>query len=104
MRKMLFAAAALSVALYGPAAYAQASNEGTPNTLHGSGDMMQDGPHASAAPESSSPSSLPSGATSTGYRGDKMSVCSDKWKQAVAQGTTADRSKRDFIDECMQRN
>jgi hypothetical protein len=99
MRKMIFAAAALSLALYGPAAFAQTSNQGTPNTEHGSGDMMQDGPHAAAAPESSSPSSLPSGATNV--NGDQKSVCLEKWRTAVAQGTTAGRSKHDFLDECM---
>jgi|HubBroStandDraft_5_1064220.scaffolds.fasta_scaffold13616_3 hypothetical protein len=102
MKTMLFAAAALSLVLASPCAFAQASNQGTPNTEHGSGDMMQDGPHAAAAPESSSPSSLPSGSTS--ISGDKMSVCSSKWRTAVAQGTTAGRSKHDFLEECMSRN
>lgn len=101
MKRTLFAAVALSFVLASPAAFAQASNQGTPNTEHGSGDMMQDGPHASAAPESSSPSSLPSGRASGS---DQMSVCSDKWKMAVAQGTTAGRSKSDFINECMARH
>jgi hypothetical protein len=99
MKRMLFAAAALSLVLSGPAAFAQASNQGTPNTLHGSGDMMQDGPHAAAAPESSSPTSIPSGSTSVD--GDKKSVCAQKWHQAVAQGTTAGREKNDFLSECM---
>jgi hypothetical protein len=98
MKTMLFAAAALSLVLASPAAFAQASNQGSPNTLHGSGDMMQDGPHAAAPPESSSPSSLPSGATNVN---DKQSVCMQKWHQAVAQGTTAGRAKNDFMDECM---
>lgn len=102
MKTMLFAAAALSLVLAAPCAFAQASNQGTPNTEHGSGDMMQDGPHAAAAPESSSPSSLPSGSTS--MSGDKASVCSQKWKVAVAEGTTAGRSKHDFLEECMSRN
>ena len=104
MRKLLFAAAAIAIALYGPAG-AQTSDQGTPNSEHGSGDMMQDGPHAAAAPESASPSSLPTGrATSSAYGDDKMSVCSGKWKQAVAQGTTAGRSKHDFIDACMSQH
>jgi hypothetical protein len=98
MKRMLFAAAALSLVLSGPAAFAQASDQGTPNTLHGSGDMMQDGPHASASPESSSPSSLPSGSTEMD---SKKSVCTQKWRQAVAQGTTAGREKNDFLSECM---
>ena len=102
MKRMLFAAAALSLVLSAPCAFAQASNQGTPNTEHGSGDMMQDGPHAAAAPESSSPSSLPSGATNV--RGDKMDVCTQKWHTAVAEGTTAGRSKHDFLEECMSRN
>jgi hypothetical protein len=92
MKRTLLAAAALSFVLASPAAFAQASNQGTPNTQHGSGDMMQDGPHAAAPPESSS-----SGANSA----DQKAACSDKWKTAVAQGTTADRSKSDFIKECM---
>jgi hypothetical protein len=99
MKTTLFAAAALSLVLCAPSAFAQASNTGTPNPLHGSGDMMQDGPHAAAAPQSTSPSSLPSGSTSV--NGDKASVCSEKWKVAVAEGTTAGRAKNDFISECM---
>jgi hypothetical protein len=94
MKRTLLAAAALSFMLASPAAFAQASNQGTPNTEHGSGDMMQDGPHAAAAPESSSPSSRADNSS-------QMSVCSDKWKTAVAEGTTAGRSKSDFIKECM---
>lgn len=94
MKRTLLAAAALSLVLASPAAFAQASNQGTPNSQHGSGDMMQDGPHAAAAPESSSPSTRSDSS-------DQMSACSDKWKTAVAQGTTAGRSKSDFIKECM---
>ena len=93
MKRTLLAAAALSFVLASPAAFAQASNQGTPNPQHGSGDMMQDGPHAAAPPESSSSG----GAGSS----DQMTVCSDKWKTAVAQGTTAGRSKSDFVKECM---
>lgn len=97
MKRTLLAAAALSFVLASPAAFAQASNQGTPNAQHGSGDMMQDGPHAAAPPESTSPSNLPSGLAN----GDQKTVCSDKWNTAVAQGTTAGRSKSDFIKECM---
>jgi len=93
MKRTLLAAAALSFVLASPSAFAQASNQGTPNPQHGSGDMMQDGPHAAAPPESSSSNSA-NGA-------DQRATCSDKWKTAVAQGTTADRSKSDFIKECM---
>lgn len=95
MNKMLFAAAALSLAL-SPAAFAQSSDQGTPNTLHGSGDMMQDGPHASASPTPASPSSLPSGTTSS----DKMTACDAKWKEAVANSTTGGRSEHDYKAEC----
>ena len=101
MKRTLLAAATLSFMLASSAAFAQASDQGTPNPQHGSGDMMQDGPHAAAAPESSSPSSLPSGRASGS---DQMSVCSDKWRTAVAEGTTAGRSKSDFIKECMAQN
>ncbi|MBV8977741.1 MAG: hypothetical protein JOZ13_10225 [Alphaproteobacteria bacterium] len=102
MKHMLYAAAALSLVLAGPAAHAQGSDQGTPNTEHGSGDMMQDGPHASAQPESASPSSLPSGRDTS--RTSKLQVCHDKWQQAVSQGTTGGRQRQEFIDECMQRS
>ncbi|HWA89589.1 MAG TPA: hypothetical protein VG889_06100 [Rhizomicrobium sp.] len=95
MRRMVFAAAALSLALAGPA-FAQGSNTGEPNTLHGSGDMMQDGPHASANPVPASPSSLPSGRTQS----DKEAACDAKWKEAVAGSTTGGRSEHDFKAEC----
>lgn len=96
MNKMLFAAAALSLVLAAPASFAQGSDQGAPNSQHGSGDMMQDGPHASAAPEPSS--SLPSGLT----RAERVKACDTKWQEAVSNGTTADRSERDFKAECMR--
>jgi hypothetical protein len=96
MKRTLFAAAALSLVLSAPAAFAQGSNTGTPNDMHGSGDMMQDGPHASANPSSASPSSLPSGRTQS----DKQSACDTKWKEAVANSTTGGRSEQQFKSEC----
>jgi hypothetical protein len=96
MKKTLFAAAALSLVLSAPAALAQGSDQGTPNTVHGSGDMMQDGPHASASPTPASPSSLPSGATSF----DKVAACDAKWKEAVSNSTTGGRSEQQFKAEC----
>lgn len=95
MNKMLIAAA-LSLALVGPAFAQQDSAQGEPNTLHGSGDMMQDGPHAGANPVSASASSLPSGATS-----DEIArACDSKWHEAVSNGTTGGRSEHDFKAEC----
>ena len=49
MKTTLYTAVALSAFLAAGAAYAQ-SGTAAPNTLHGSGDMMQDGPHAAANP------------------------------------------------------
>lgn len=100
MNKMFFAAAALSLVLSAPAAFAQGSDQGSPNTLHGSGDMMQDGPHAGASPTSASPSSLPSGSTSF----DKTAACDAKWKEAVANSTTGDRTEQQFKAECRRAN
>lgn len=95
--KMIFAAAALSLVLYGPA-LAQGSNQGTPNTLHGSGDMMQDGPHASSvqgAETNVPPSERPSAK-------DRSKYCADQWKAAEANGTTNSQSREDFIAACLK--
>lgn len=93
MKTTIFLAAAFTLALSG-AAFAQGSGTGDPNTLHGSGDMMQDGPHAAAQPASTT--NLPSGMTST----ERDKACHAKWDEAVANHTTGDRSKSDFLKEC----
>ena len=100
MKHTLVAAATLLLLLAAPAALAQGSNQGVPNTEHGSGDMMQDGPHASSQPESAAASSLPSGRATN--RTSRLQLCHDRWRQAVAQGTTGGRLRHDFIAECMQ--
>ena len=95
MKKAIFVAAAFTLAL-SASALAQGSNTGDPNTLHGSGDMMQDGPHASASPVPASQSSLPSGATAD----ERARACDAKWHEAVSNGTTGGRSEHDFKAEC----
>lgn len=96
MKKMLLSAAALSLVLAAAPAFAQGSDQGTPNSLHGSGDMMQDGPHASASPMPASASSLPSGRTTS----DIVRACDAKWREAVATSTTGGRSEHEFKAEC----
>ena len=93
MTKTIFVAAAFTLALSLPA-FAQGSGTGDPNTLHGSGNMMQDGPHAAAPPASTA--DLPSGMT----RSERNKACQAKWDEAVANHTTGDRSKSDFLKEC----
>jgi hypothetical protein len=97
----LFSAAILSalVALSGTA-LAQGSGSGTPNTLHGSGDMMQDGPHATANPYASATgNSLPSG-RATSSEQSRKAVCEKKWREARMNGTGAGVSHVDFISAC----
>jgi hypothetical protein len=99
MKTTLYSAVALSVFLAAGTAAAQ-SNTGTPNTLHGSGDMMQDGPHATANPyASATDSSLPSGRAVGRYQSDKE-VCEKKWREARLNGTAAGVSHMDYISAC----
>jgi hypothetical protein len=93
--KTIFAAAALSLVLYGPA-FAQGSNQGTPNTLHGSGDMMQDGPHAST--ESGAISNLP--ASERPAAKARLDYCRNQWNAMKMQGTTGGRSAQEFMVSC----
>ena len=93
MNRMFFAAAALSLALSAPAAFAQGSSQGMPNTEHGSGDMMQDGPHASS--QQQAPSEAPV------LDKDRKHACYAKWKDAEANNTTNGMSKQQFVDNCM---
>ena len=92
MRKTIVTAAALTLALSLPV-YAQGSNTGTPNTEHGSGDMMQDGPHASASPTVNA-SDL------RGVSASRTRACDAKWHEAVSNGTTGGRSEHDFKAAC----
>ncbi len=92
MRKTIFTAAAFTLAL-GLSAYAQGSNTGAPNTEHGSGDMMQDGPHASASPTANA-SDL------RGTNSSRTRACDAKWHEAVSNGTTGGRSEHDFKAAC----
>ena len=94
MKTTLYSAVVLSVLLAANAASAQ-SNAGTPNTIHGSGDMMQDGPHASANPYASATSNLPSG------HGESVKqTCERKWREAQANRTALGVSHIDFISAC----
>ena len=98
MKTTLYSAVALSVFLAAGAAAAQ-SNTGTPNTLHGSGDMMQDGPHAASSPYAAATSDLPPG------RGESVKqVCERKWREAQANRTAAGVSHVDFISACRSAN
>ncbi|MBV9990065.1 MAG: hypothetical protein JOZ72_02125 [Alphaproteobacteria bacterium] len=95
MTKTVFAAAAVTFAL-SLSAYAQGSNSGVPNTLHGSGDMMQDGPHATANPT----------ATASDLRGENYTArtraCDAKWHEAVSNGTTGGLSAHDYKAQCQR--
>jgi len=98
MNKMLIAAAALSLALAGPA-LAQGSNQGQPNTLHGSGNMMQDGPHASSVQQAVT--DLPAGETVGGMSNARSRTCYKEWKAAQANGTIGGRTKSEFMSDCL---
>lgn len=93
MNKMLFAAAALSLVLSAPSAFAQGSNQGTPNSQHGSGDMMQDGPHASN--QQQAPSEAPT------LMGDRKTQCYAKWKDAEANNKTGGMTKAQYLQNCL---
>jgi hypothetical protein len=97
MKKTIFTATVLSAFLLAGGAFAQDSNTGTPNTLHGSGDMMQDGPHASANPNADAET----GTSSSGMQATKMKQCEKRWKHAQINGTIGGQSHDKFIDSCM---
>lgn len=94
----IFAATVLSAFLAASGGVlAQGSGTGTPNTLHGSGDMMQDGPHATASPYASATSNLPSGRSS----GESAKqICERKWRDARLDRTAVGVSHIDFISAC----
>lgn len=81
--------------------WAQGSNTGEPNSLHGSGDMMQDGPHASANPYDAAESSLPSGRANARYD-TKKQACEAKWR-AVQRSGGSSATHMDFLSVCMNR-
>lgn len=98
MKKTIFTTTVLSAFLIAGGAFAQNSDQGTPNSLHGSGDMMQDGPHASSNPNSDAETGM--------SRADKqkleMKECEKKWSAASANGTSGGAAHDQFIDGCMR--
>jgi len=98
MRTTLYAAVALSAFLAANAANAQ-SGTGTPNSLHGSGDMMQDGPHASPNPYDSAISPVVPTPRPAAYESSRQ-ICERRWHEARANGTAVGVSHIDFISAC----
>jgi hypothetical protein len=96
MKATLYTAVALSAFLAANTAYAQ-SGTAAPNTLHGSGDMMQDGPHAAANPYAPATNGFPS---DRAYSESVKQVCERKWREARANGTAGGVSHVDFISAC----
>jgi hypothetical protein len=94
MKTTLYTAVAFSILLAAGTASAQ-SNAGVPNTLHGSGDMMQDGPHASPNPYASATGNLPAGR----YESVKQ-ICERRWHEAQVNRTAIGLSHVDFISAC----
>lgn len=97
MKKTILTATVFSAFLLVGGAYAQNSNQGTPNTFHGSGDMMQDGPHASSNPNSDAET----GTTATGMEAIKRKQCEKRWQHAQVDGTAGAQSHDSFIASCM---
>jgi hypothetical protein len=97
MKKMNFTATVFSAFLIAGGAYAQNSDQGTPNPAHGSGDMMQDGPHASSNPNSDAETAT----TATGIQATKMKMCEKKWNDAQTNGTTGSQTRDQFVNSCM---
>ena len=97
MQKTIFTATVFSAFLIAGGVYAQQSDQGTPSTLHGSGDMMQDGPHASSNPNSDAETGMP--------RADKQEIkmkdCEKKWSAGNANGTIGGQTHDEFINGCM---
>jgi hypothetical protein len=97
MNKSIFTATIFSAFLIAGGGYAQQSNQGTPNTLHGSGDMMQDGPHASSNPNADAETGMNENAKQEA----RLKVCEQKWKAAEANGTAGGETHDHFVDTCM---
>ena len=101
MKKTIFSAAILSAFLAAGSAMAQQSDTGTPNTVHGSGDMMQDGPHASSNPNADAEgNALPSSHAADAHQ-SKMNACEKRWKEAQKNGAASNTTRDDFINNCM---
>lgn len=99
MKTTLYSAVALSVLLAAGTAAAQ-SNSGTPNTLHGSGNMMQDGPHAAPDPYASATGVMvPMPRPDPNYESVKQ-ICERKWREAQMNGSAPGVSHVDFISAC----
>jgi hypothetical protein len=99
MKTRLYTAIALSAFLAAGSAHAQ-SGTAVPNTLHGSGNMMQDGPHAAPNPYASAtgvvvPSPRPAPDDET-----VKQVCERRWREARVNGTAPGVSHGDFISAC----
>jgi hypothetical protein len=97
MKKTIFTATVFSAFLIAGGVCAQGSDQGTPNSLHGSGNMMQDGPHASSNPNADAET----GTTATGMQATRMKVCEKKWKDAQMNGTTGGQTRDQFVNSCM---
>lgn len=99
MRTNLYAAVALSALFAANAACAQ-SGTGIPNSLHGSGDMMQDGPHASADPYASATGVIAPTPRPAQYYESAKQICERRWREARANRTAPGVSHLDFISAC----
>ena len=98
MKTTLYSAVALSVFLTASAASAQ-SGTAAPNTLHGSGDMMQDGPHAAPNPYASATGGVVPTPRPAAYESSRQ-ICERRWHEARANGTAVGVSHIDFISAC----
>jgi hypothetical protein len=99
MRTTLYAAVALSAFLAANAADAQ-SGTGIPNSLHGSGDMMQDGPHASPDPYAAATGVVVPTPRPANYYESAKQICERRWREARANRTAGGVSHFDFISAC----
>jgi hypothetical protein len=97
MTKATFTASVFSAFLLIGGAHAQGSNQGTPNSLHGSGDMMQDGPHASSNPNANAELGMPP-RTAQAIR---LKVCDQRWRAAQTNGTAGAQTRDQFVGSCM---
>jgi hypothetical protein len=102
MKKLSYAAAAVGALMMLNSAQAQSSGQGAPNTLHGSGDMMQDGPHASSDPNTGAEGdALPSG-KATGTYQSRQNACEKRWGEARKNGTASNTTHGDFVKSCLK--
>jgi hypothetical protein len=102
MKKLSYAAAAVAALIMLNGAQAQSSGQGTPNTLHGSGDMMQDGPHASSDPNMGAEGdALPSGKAPGTYQ-SRQNACEKRWVEARNNGTASTTTHDRFIKSCLK--